>query len=296
MPKLRAGDKVAIVAPSAKIGGKAEIENALNYIKELGLEPVLGKHLLEQRRYMAGTDKDRAEDINTAFADQEIKALFCVRAAAGATRILPLIDYEVARENPKPVIGFCDNAALQVALLKKANIVSYNGFVFTYDCKNGNLDTKIRSSLENLLQGKKIKIISGATKRKGKAKGELIAVNLSVLLYLAGTPYFPDLRGKILLIEDVHERMHKIDLMLQQLKQQPHFAELAGVIFGQFTDCSGDDEDGTLDDCIDDFLQGTDFPVIHNFDFGHTPSRYVLPLGSQVSLDADNASLEVLSY
>ena len=113
---------------------------------------------------------------------------------------------------------------------------------------------------------------------------------------LAGTPYFPDLRGKILLVEDIRERLHKIDLMLQQLKQQPQFNGLNGLIFGHFTDCSGDEEDGTLDDCFADFLHGTSFPCLKDFEFGHTPSRYVLPLGAEVRFNADKTELEICRY
>jgi muramoyltetrapeptide carboxypeptidase len=147
-----------------------------------------------------------------------------------------------------------------------------------------------------LISGNKFDITSGTTLRRGKAKGKLICSNLSVLMKLAGTPYFPNLNGKILLIEDTHERLHKIDLMLQQLKQQATFSKLRGLIFGNFTDCTGDAEDGTLQDCFNDFMQGINIPVLQDFQFGHTDSRYVLPQGGTVLLDADKGKLEVLSY
>ena len=115
MYKLHKGDKVAVLAPCGQIGNIGKIQSALDYIESLGYELILGKHVFDTYRYMAGTDKERADDVNRAFADSQIKAIFCVRAAAGGTRILPYIDYNLARLNPKPVIGFCDNAALQVA-------------------------------------------------------------------------------------------------------------------------------------------------------------------------------------
>ena len=112
MKKLEKGSKIAIVAPSAQIGEISKINKGLAYLQSLDLVPVFGKNLLCVNRYMAGTDEQRAADINAAFTDSDIKAIFCVRAAAGATRILPYIDYELAQKNPKPVIGFCDNVAL----------------------------------------------------------------------------------------------------------------------------------------------------------------------------------------
>lgn len=294
MKKLKKGDKVAIVAPSGQIGDIEKIQDGLKYLQSLGLQPVFGKHLFSQYRYMAGHDKERADDINRAFADSQIKALFCVRAAAGASRILPYIDYENARRHKKVVIGFCDNAALQMALLKKAGVTSWNGFLLSYDFKKKTLDETINTSLQHLINNRPFTITSGQTIRHGICEGKLICSNLSVLTKLAGTPYFPNLTGKILLVEDVHERLHKIDLMFQQLRQQPHFQQLRGLILGQFTDCSGDEEDGTLDDCIHDFIADTNIPIIKNFAFGHTDSRYVLPMGAKIRLNADSCCLDIL--
>jgi len=294
MNKIVAGDKVAIVAPCGQIGEVGKITPALDYLHKLGLEPVLGKHVLAVNRYMAGTDEQRAEDINTAFADKEIKALFCVRAAAGGNRILPYIDYKTAKNNPKPVIGFCDNAALQLALYQKSGLTSINGFNLTYDFRDGVLDSLIAETMQKNLNEENMTVCCGNTINSGTAEGKLLVCNLSVLLRLAGTEYFPDLSGKILLIEDVHERLHKIDSMLQQLKQQPNFNRLQGIIFGQFTDCSGDAEDGTIDDCIADFLQGVDVPAIKDFPFGHTKSRYVLPLGVNAKLEAATKTLKII--
>lgn len=297
MQKLKAGDKVAIIAPCAQIGDIKKITKALEYLKSCGLIPVLGSNLLKVNRYLAGSEEERAADINAAFADSEIKAIFCARAAAGGTRVLPYIDYECAHRNPKPLIGFCDNVAVMLALWQKSGIVSYNGFGLAYDFRvDSALDSQIDTDLQKLLKGDVFAIKSGKTLRNGTVQGKLLCCNLSVLLRLAGTPYFPDLSGKILLIEDVHEKIYRVDLMLQQLKQQPNFSRLAGIIFGHFTDAESDAEDGTLDDCIADFLLNTAFPAIKDFDFGHTPSRRVLPLGADVRLNADNCLLEILHY
>ena len=288
--------KVAILAPSAQIGDIGKIEKGLNYLKSIGLVPVLGENTLKQYRYMAGTDKQRADDINSAFADSEIKAIFCVRAAAGALRILPYLDYELIKKNPKPIIGFCDNAALQAAVYEKSGICSLNGFSLTYDFKSDELDEKIKKSFENIIFGKNEEIISGKCRQSGHAEGRLICANLTTLLYLAGSGYFPSLSGKILLIEDVHERMHRIDMMLQQLKQQPDFDKLNGIILGQFTDIQGDEEDGSLENCFNDFLQDVNVPVIQNFEFGHTKSRYVLPFGARVIMNADECRLSLKGF
>lgn len=297
MQKLKTGDKVAIIAPCAQIGSLQKITVAVEYLENLGFIPVFGQNLLKTNRYLAGTDKQRAADINTAFGDTDIKAIFCARAAAGGTRTLPYIDYELARRNPKPLIGFCDNAAVMLALFEKSNVISYNGFGLAYDFRTDvMIDSQINSDLKNLLNGKTFCINSGKTLRQGTTQGKLLCTNLSVLMRLAGTPYFPDLCGKILLLEDVHEKVYRIDLMLQQLKQQPNFNRLSGVVFGQFTDAESDTEDGNISDCFADFMDDTNFPVLKDFNFGHTPSRRVLPLGANVKLNTDETKLEILDY
>lgn len=296
MKQLAPHSKVAFIAPSAQICDNTQINLGIKYIESLGFEIIFGKNIYKQSRYMAGSDEERASDVNEAFANPEIKAIFCVRAAAGASRILPYLDYDLIKKNPKPLIGFCDNVALGMALNKKSNIIFWNGFLPTYDFKDGDFDSLVQSSFEQLLKGQKYTITSGITKKFGQATGKLLCANLSTLTYLCGTPYFPNLKNKILLIEDIHERYHKIDLMLQQLKQQPNFKYLKGIIFGNYTYCSGDFEDGSLEDCFDDFLENTHIPAIQNFDFGHTKSRYVLPLGATVKMDADKSTLDILHY
>lgn len=296
MMKIKPGDKAAVIAPSAQIGDIAKIQPAIEYIKNLGLVPVFGKNLCKVNRYMAGSDEERAADINTALADPEIKVIFCARAAAGGLRVLPYIDYDLAKRSPKPLVGFCDNAAVQIALWQKSGLVSYNGFGPAYDFRSNTLDSQIDADLRRLLSGETYTIKSGRTLRRGTAEGKLICANLSTLMRMAGTPYFPDLSAKILLLEDVHEKVYRLDLMLQQLKQQPNFAKVAGVVFGRFTDAESDAEDGTIDDCFTDFMRDTNFPVIADFDFGHTPSRRVLPVGGDVELNADTAELKILRY
>ena len=296
MYQLQKGDHVAVIAPCGQIGEMSKIKSAVDYLRSLGFVPIYGKNIFKTYRYMAGTDKERANDVNHAFADPQIKAIFCARAAAGGTRILPYIDYQTIRLNPKPFIGFCDNAALQIALWQNSGIISYNGFVMTYDFKDNHLDSLIDDNLQKLLNGETFIIKSGKVIHGGITKGKLICVNLSVLTKMAGTPYFPDLSDKILLIEDVHEKIYRIDLMMQQLKQQPNFTKLRGIIFGQFTDTDSDDEDGHLDDCFNDLLQGLNIPAIKDFNFGHTVSRHVLPLGGEVELDAYEGCLKILQY
>ena len=284
MSFLNIGDKIGIIAPSVGLKDK-DLTPALNYFKKLKLIPVLAQNLNQSYRYMAGTDKQRAEAINTLFADKQIKALFCLRGGAGATRMLPFLDYNIIKNNPKPVIGLSDSTALQNALLTKTHNPSLTGFLPLYDVKSNKINPTTRKSIEQALFETKHKIESGKCLTNKTITGEVVGGCLSVLCYLCGTPYFPDLTNKILLLEDIEEKTYKIDLMLNQLKQQKNFDKLKAVIFGSFKDCPiVDPEDGSIEDCIKDFTQDINIPVVTNFAYGHIPARHIIPLGIKVTL------------
>ena len=286
MSILKKGNKIGIIAPSVGLKDK-DLTPTINYFKKLNLTPIFADNIKKEYRYMAGTDKERAEAINKMFQDNNIKALFCLRGGAGATRMFPYLDYKLIKNNPKPIIGLSDSTAIQNALIAKCNNPSLTGFLPLYDLNNKTIDPLVNSSLKNCLFDDSHSITSGICRYKGTATGEIIGGCLSVLLYLAGTPYFPDLKDKILILEDTEEKTYKIDLMLNQLKQQKNFNKLKGIIFGQFTDCPIiDEEDGSIADCINDFVKDLTIPVVTDFAYGHIPARYVIPLGIKATLKA----------
>ncbi len=289
---LHSGDKVGITSLGSFINPH-DIDNGINYLTQLGLIPVLGKCTYGSWRYMAGTPQDRAQDLNNFFQDKSIKAIFTPRGGGGTSYILPYIDYEQAKHNPKPIFGLSDITAVQNALYAQSNIVSYTGFLLKYDFKTPNLDALIAESLNNIFSGQETIYHGGECIRSGQAEAPLIGGNLSVLQYLLGTPYMPSLAGKILLLEDVGGKSYQVDLRLQQLKQQADFKYLKGIIFGSFTDCQVfDKEDGTIDEIIDYFCKDLSIPVIKNFPYGHIPSRRVLPIGQTITLDAQNCTIK----
>lgn len=293
--KLNHGDKVGIISPSSFLKTAETIELGIDYLRSLGLEPVEGEHIMSRSRYMAGTPEERVSDLHRFFADPEIKAVFCTSGGTGSQFMLPLIDYDLIRNNPKPVFGFSDNTALQLAVYAKTKVLSVTGFTLKYDFKNGHIDGLVDSSLNTVINGERLTAQGGETVIPGTAEGILIGGCLSLFRNLCGTPYYPDLTDTILLIEDVSEKTYKIDLMLQQLRECPGFDKVKGIIFGQFADMEVvDPEDGTVDDIIGEFCKNLTVPVIKNFPYGHTPSRYVLPIGGKVRLNAAGCRLETL--
>lgn len=288
MALLHKNDTVAFIAPSCGLQGK-DLSAAITYFKKIGLNVILAENLNQEYRYLAGTDKERAEVLNSLYANSDIKALFCIRGGAGATRMLEYLDYSLIKKNPKPIVGLSDSTALQNAVYTKTGGSSLTGFLPLYDFKENGISPTLATTLEKALFDEKHFAVSGKAFTTGKAKGVLIGGCLSVLTYLCGTPYFPDLKDKILLLEDVGEKTYKIDLMLTQLKQQKNFDKLKGIIFGAFTNCpAASPEDGVIADCIKDFTQSLTIPVITDFAYGHIPEREILPIGTEVVLSASS--------
>lgn len=291
MFKLNPGDKVGITSLASFIS-QGDIDNGINYLKQLGLIPIIGPCTYASWRYMAGSPQARAQDINSFFQDNTIKAIFTPRGGGGATYVLPHIDYNLVKDHPKPLFGLSDITAIQNALYAQSNNISYTGFLLKYDFRTGTIPPMINESFMQIIQKKKIDYQGGETVCSGKAKGILIGGNLSVLQYLIGTPYMPSLTNKILLLEDVGGKSFQIDLKLQQLRQLPDFKQLKGIIFGEFSDCQVfDPEDGTIDEIINYYCQDLKIPVIKHFPYGHIPERRILPIGKEITLDADTCTL-----
>ncbi len=293
MSILKKGDKIGIIAPSVGLNDK-DITPTINYFKTIGLTPIFAKNLNKNYRYMAGTDKERADNINKLFKDDSIKALFCLRGGAGATRILDLLNYDLIKQNKKTIFGLSDSTALQNALITKTNNPCYTGFLPLYDIDENGINQTLDTSLQNTLFNNHQTIVSGNCLKKGECKGKIIGGCLSVLTYLCGTEYFPNLSGKILLLEDVGEKTYKIDLMLNQLKQQKNFNKLKGIIIGQFHNCIvSDKEDGTIEDCIKDFTKDLNIPIITNFAYGHVKERYLVPLNKTITLKSNSKECSI---
>ena len=281
---LKKGDKIALVAPSGCFEEK-DLKNGLSFFENLGLKPVIMPHALESFYFAAGTPQNRAKDINDAFFDKDIKALFCIRGGAGSSQILDYIDYEMIKKNKKPVFGLSDSTALQNALYTKAKNISYTGFLPIYDLKKGYINLKLKKSLLDIFKGEKTEYKEFDVLNKGVMEGVLVGGCLSVFNLLCGTPYFPDLKNKILLLEDVGEKTYHIDLMLEQLRQQKDFDKIQGFIFGEFLNCVPADEgDGTIDDVIKNFALKTNKPVVYHFPYGHIKKRVILPIGRKIKI------------
>jgi muramoyltetrapeptide carboxypeptidase len=276
--------RVALVAPSGPLHSADDLEHAVNNIREFGWEPVIGQNALARDGYLAGTDAQRLQDLNAALRDDTVDAIWCLRGGYGLMRILDGIDYRAIREHPKPIIGFSDITALHAAVGRLCQIVTYHG-----PTARVTISPFSRNSFERALifHSDPGGTAHGArTLRSGRAQGRVMGGNLTLLAALVGTPYFPDLRDAILILEDVNEVAYRIDRLLHQLLLSGALKQVAGIGFGQFTEC-----DEPPFRVLQEIADRLDVPCVAGLPIGHVDEQWTLPLGALAMLDADALSL-----
>ncbi len=302
---IQQGDTVGVIAPSSGLSAE-DFEKALQNLSSLGFKTKVGKYARAKNGFLAGTDKERLEDLHWAFSDAEVKAVWCVRGGYGASRILPFIDYNLIRKNPKISIGYSDITAPHVAIFQNTGLVTFHGPVGTSNPSDytkmhvlnalTNPTANYKIELSEFNKTKESNLFKTETIVKGKASGELIGGNLSLLSAMAGTPFaMKNLKGKILFIEDVGEQPYRIDRMLTQLLQSADLKSLAGIALGVFEDCNPKDATTqSLIEVLKDRLGNLGIPVIYGLSFGHIRDQFTLPLGIKAELDTENATVTLL--
>lgn len=288
------GDIIGLVTPSSPMQ-KGRLELGIRYLEHKGFRAKVGYHVHDSDRFLAGKDADRARDIMDFFSDSNVKAIMATGGGYGAQRILPFLDMDIIRANPKWVTGFSDTTALQLGLLSKAGIATCTGFVFR-DLNDGPVEPLIEKTLMACLSGEAYQINEGVSLIPGVVEGSLIGGNLGCLMALIGTPYQPKFENCILLIEEVWSEPYKIDSMLSQLELAGAFKNISGLIWGQFERCDAQhfpDRDGTANDIVTEWSARIGVPCIKDFPYGHSDRRCVLPIGKKVMLNADNCVLSI---
>ncbi len=305
-PILKIGDKVAMVAPSSNAYEPEEIVIAKETMEQYGFEVELSPHIGDQFGYLAGTDQSRASDINSMFRRTDIKGIMTFAGGYGCSRILPFLDYEAIRQNPKVIIGHSDITALLLGIYTQTGLITFHGssgltgvgeYAIT-SFKNTVMSTKPAGKIAvppNSNRNNRL-----ITIKAGKATGALIGGNLTLVTNLLGTPYEPDTRGKILFLEDIGEEPYRVDRMLTQLWLAGKFDHVAGVALGHFVDCVPKEyqpsfyQTLSLENVLRDRFGGSfKKPTLYNLMFGHVTENAVLPIGAMATLDADAKTLTI---
>jgi len=305
---LKRGDTVGFVTPSTYVSSPDEIATAMRTADYFGLKVKMGPNVRKRAGYLGGSIAERAADVNAMFADPEVKAIFAIRGGYGSAQILPSLDYEMIARNPKIFQGYSDITAMHLAIHQKTGLVTFHGPVmlsgftpYTIDhFKRAIFQTAPIGAVTNPTEANPLRPNHTLrTVRGGKARGPLVAGNLTLISTTMGTPYEIDTRGKILCIEDVGEEPYSMDRMLTQLRLSGKLEAAAGIVLGECSRCTpreyrpGFDSNFSLGEIVDDILGGLRIPVLAGLTFGHTADQLTLPLGCMASLDADKGTLTI---
>jgi len=298
--RLQPRDLVALVNPASARHTIIPTEIMAEAIEALGLRTQRGANYYARRGYMAGSDEERAADINAAFADPEVRAIWAT-GGWGSARTLPLLDFDLIRRNPKVLVGYSDATALLNAVHSQTGLVTFHGPFpqarVTADYQRSLLldgkDATLRnpqeiSADETVVTQHRIRTIRGGT-----ARGRLIGGNLTVLSAIVGSGYLPDFDGAILFLEDVNEAVYRVDRMLTQLRLAGILDKISGFVFGNCTECDPSSSYGslTLEEAIRDHVEPLGVPAWMGAMFGHIPEQFTLPIGVEASIDADSGTI-----
>ena len=302
--RLPAGGTIAVPSPASPILDPRLPLAGQAWLEELGYEVRFTQNANSRWGYAAGKPEARARDIEEAFSDPEVDAVFCLNGGHAAAMVLRHLDYDLIAANPKPFVGFSDITVLHCALAAEAGLVTFWGPVF------GQLGRAAPFTRNGLLRAltstEPLGVVdpSGPPARTivpGEAEGELVGGTISLLSSLLGTPWEVDTRGKILLLEDVGEEPCRVHRLLFHMLNAGKLDECAGICLAEFTNCGPKTvrplwhgPSLTLDDVFEHVLEPLGIPTIYGLPLGHGPLLQTVPFGVRARLDADAGRLELL--
>jgi muramoyltetrapeptide carboxypeptidase len=291
------GDTIAVVSPASPIA-EAKLKLGLEVLTAAGYNLKLGRNVLGSADYLAGTDRERADDLSRAFADPEVAAVYCSRGGYGCARLLPYLDLDAMAESGKMFLGFSDITTLHLALNRRGLVSVYAPMALSFSVER---QPWVHQSFFGALRGE-TSTPHGAPRAEtivgGLAEGEVTGGCLCLLTDSLATPDPLDAARKILLIEDVDEHPHRVDAMLTHLMNSGILQQSAGIVVGEMT---GTDEkiDSMIGgkpwkEIVRERIGGLGIPAVLDFPFGHVKNMLTMPLGITARLDADAGTLTYL--
>lgn len=303
VPKnIRLGDTLGIIAPSSPPKDKGVVKQALKDLKNLGFKVQVGASVHSRKGYLAGTDAVRLKDLHSFFADPKIKGILCLRGGYGSARLLPNIDFNLIKKNPKFFCGYSDITALHLAMYHKAGLATFHGPTLLTLFPKGKTSAFTTSSFLRVAHGRQLGDISRGLEKKiktttivkGKTSGILLGGNLSILASLVGTPWIPSFKNSILFLEDVNEAPYRIDRMLTQLIQSGTLKGVKGIALGTWRKCEAEHKKTQSSlEVFKDKLTPLKIPVCMGFPFGHIEDTATIPYGRVGELDASKGLLVI---
>ena len=298
--KIEKGATFGIVALSSPSKPELIAQGKAN-LKKLGYKVVLGESCTSSYAgYLSGTDDLRANDLNKMFEDDSIDAIMCLKGGYGTPRIVDKIDYEMIKKNKKIFVGFSDVTLLLNTIYEKCNLVTYHGPMMGIDFTDKFNSKSIDSFNDIVIEQSRNYFINENNKynintiNNGVAKGILVGGNLSLIDVMIGTPYQIDFKNKILLLEEVHEPLYRVDRMLQKLRLSGILRDLKGIIIGGITYKEVVKRDYGYFELFKEFLEPLNIPVLYGLPIGHVTPRLTVPIGAEVEINTNEFTLRII--
>ena len=299
--RLRLGDRVGLVSPATAAFQQEDIDIARESLAGLGLAVEIGRHARDRHGSLGGRDADRAADINAFFADPDIRAVLAVRGGWGTARLLPLLDYDLIRRNPKVLLGYSDITALLNGIHARTGLVTFHGpnasgrwDEFSVDLTRRVLFDAEAVAFANARSAAEQNVLTPTRHRvrtitPGRATGRLLGGNLTVLTAILGSPYVPDFTDAILFLEDIGEDWYRVDRMMTSLKLAGILSQIRGFIFGTCAECEPGSGFASLtpEEIFADHIAPLGVPAWSGAMIGHGHAQWTLPVGEPVVIDAD---------
>ncbi len=297
---IKAGDVIGVVAPSEIIKEEEieEIESSKKFFENLGYKIKFGKYVKENSTGYGATAKQKAEDLNNAFKDKEVKAIICAKGGWDCNATFDYLDYDLIKENPKIICGYSDITALCNIIYSKTGLVTFNGSNFKSISDWNGVDKYSANELIKRLQDKSLEFGTKEDKydtiKPGKAKGILVGGNLSLVTGLVSGKYKMDFTDKILFIEELAYESNPsfVSHYLYHLKQNGVFDQIKGIWVGNYEH----ESQIALEKILLDVLDGEyDFPIIKSNNFGHCERKTVIPIGTMAEINTEeNVKIKLL--
>jgi muramoyltetrapeptide carboxypeptidase len=299
--RLRRGDVIGLVAPASPPRSRQKVEAGVRYLEGLGYRVKLGRNVDAKRGYLAGTDAQRLEDLNGMFRDRQVRAIFAMRGGYGSPRLLPFIDYAAVRRDPKVLVGMSDLTGLQLALWRRASLLTFSGPMLETDF-GGVRDAYTEEMFWDLVTSNRRWMGQPAgqrlrTLRPGRVEGRLLGGNLSLVVSNLGTPYHPQYQGALLFLEEIGEPLYRVDRMLTQLRNAGVMQRIGALICGQFTESprsEGAQETLMKRQLWEEVASWFNGPMVDGLSYGHVTTKLTVPIGVQARLDTRRGRLELL--
>lgn len=281
--KLKKGDIITFVAPSGCIN-KNIVYNAKKYFEQKGYSVKLGQHIFDNNRYLAGDDNVRIKDLETAFLDDQSKAIMCVRGGYGALRIINRINYDIIKKNPKIFCGYSDITALSAMILKRTGLITFSSPMPKGDFQIEDIDDFTEKYFWRTMNNDEIIINSDDLKiyNKGNTSAIMFGGNLATVASLCGQEFVPDDKF-IFFCEDLNEPTYKIDRYFRQLLNIDKFKQnISAIILGEFIDIDNNDYFETL---IYEIVDELNIPIYGGYKISHGKSKLTIPIGGMANLN-----------